>query len=275
MVNDLGRPTGLSPVQVRLSHELISHNFPNQTRKVHHMIIEIVIGIVILVAIGAAVSPKFRATLQIWNTKANNSATTKTDRNRNDLARLNAELQKQLTRVASVQASATVAEQDLKTANDDLAKLKTQATTLAAKLSAEGQEELGKKLVAAKARVTSKSQAADMAHQASEVALKALQSARENLQTLADSVEEGAVKEEVTATLKTAAKIAQETGDFNSRLGDFNQRNREIDHDYIAAQKALELSQNGGNAGADELARAQKAADAKAALDEVLAEGKK
>jgi hypothetical protein len=121
--------------------------------------------------------------------------------------------------------------------------------------------------------VTSKSQAADMAHQASEVALKALQSARENLQTLADSVEEGAAKEEVTATLKTAAKIAQETGDFNSRLGDFNQRNREIDHDYIAAQKALELSQNGGNAGADELARAQKAADAKAALDEVLGEG--
>jgi chromosome segregation ATPase len=234
------------------------------------MIIEIVIGVVVLVAIGAAVSPKFRATLQIWNTKANNAATTKTDRNRHDLAKLNAEVQAQLNNVASVQASAEIAERDLTQANTDLEKLKKQATSFAAQLSDAGKEDLGKKLVAAKAKVASKTQSAALAHQAAEVALKALQTARENLQQVADSVEEGATKEQVTATLKTAAKIAQDTSNFNNKLGEFNQRNTEIDHDYVAAQKALDLAQNGGDKGAQELAEMQRKADAAAALNEAL-----
>jgi chromosome segregation ATPase len=234
------------------------------------MIIGIVIAVVVLVAIGAIVSPQFRATLQIWNRNANNAATTKTDRNKNDLFNLNKQVQELTQKVASVQASAEVAEKDLASANADLDKLKTRATTLAAQLSPEGKTELGNQLIAAKAKVTAKAQAVEVTHKASELALQSLQSARGNLETLAASVEEGATKEEVTATLQSAAKIASDTTGFNSRLGGVADRNREIDHDYIAAQKALELAQTGGNTGAAEIDKLQKAADAQAALDEAL-----
>jgi uncharacterized coiled-coil DUF342 family protein len=236
------------------------------------MIIEIAIAVVVLLAIGAAVSPKIRATLQIWNTKANNAATTPLERQKNDYAHMVADVNKQLANVASAKAGAVQAEQDVTTAKADLEKLEGQYASYGARLSPEAKTELANKISKAETRVTTTTAMSHAAHDASELALKALDGARSSLADAADTVQSNEQKAQVTAVLSSAAKVSEELSGINSKLGKFNEANRQVDHDFIAAQERLKMGQ--GTSTDQELAAMEKqsAADAvMARLDAKLA----
>jgi len=226
----------------------------------------------VLVAIGAAVSPKFRATLQIWNTKANNSATTAVERQKNDYEHLVADVNKQLGNVASAKAGAVQAEQDVTASKADLEKLESQYATFGAKLSPEAKTELAGKIAKAETRVTTTTQMSVAAHTASDMALKALDNARNQLKDAADTIQSNEQKAQVTAVLNSAAKVSEELSGINSKLGKFNEANRQVDHDFLAAQERMKMSQ--GTSTDQELANMEKqsAADAvMARLDAKLA----
>lgn len=236
------------------------------------MIIEIAIAVVVLVAIGAAVSPKFRATLQIWNTKANNAATTPLERQKNEYEHLVAEVNKQIANVAQAKAGAVQAEQDVTAAKADLEKLEGQYATFGAKLSPEAKTELANKIAKAETRVTTTVTMSEAAHKAADMALKALDGARGQLADAADTIQSNEQKAQVTAVLNSAAKVSEELSGITSKLGKFNEANRQVDKDFLAAQERMKMSQ--GTSTDQELAAMEKqsAADAvMARLDAKLA----
>jgi phage shock protein A len=228
------------------------------------MIIEIVIGLVVLVAIGAAVSPKFRATLQIWNSKANDAATTPLDRQKNDYDHMVADVTKQVGNVASAKAGAVQADQDAQAAKAELEKLEGQFETFSARLSDGARTELANNIATAEASVKSTAEISEAAHGASDMALKALDGAREKLKVAANQIQSNEQKARVTAVLASAAQVSEELSGINSKIGKFNEANRQVDHDYIAAQERLKMSQ--GTSTEQELAAMEKQSSADAVI---------
>jgi phage shock protein A len=233
-------------------------------------ILEIAAALAVIGGILAAVSPKFRATVGILFGKANDKATTPVERQKFAYQHLVDAVNKQLTAVASVQATATQAEQDVTSAKADLDKLKGQYKTLAARLSDDAKKDLVLKVTKAESRVAQSITASEAAHKASEQAVSALNSAREQLADAADTVSSNEQKAEVAKVLNTAADVSQELSGINSKLSDFNKGNREVDHELLTAQQRLENSQ--GSSTDQELAKAQKDADAEAAMKRLDAE---
>jgi len=236
------------------------------------MFIEIAVVVAVLFAGLYFGSSKFRTSVQVLFGKANDKATTPLERQKNDYAHMVADVNAQLSNVASAKAGAVQAEQDVTAAKADLEKLEGQYATFGAKLSPEAKTELANKISKAETRVTTTQTMSEAAHSASELALKALDGAREKLADAADTIQSNEQKAQVTAVLSSAAKVSEELSGINSKLGKFNEANRQVDHDFIAAQERLKMSQ--GTSTDQELANMEKqsAADAvMARLDATLA----
>jgi chromosome segregation ATPase len=233
-------------------------------------ILEIAGAVAVIGGVVAAVSPKFRTTIGVLFGKANDKATTPVERQKFAYQHLLDAVNKQLTAVASIQATATQAGQDVTTAKADLDTLKGQYKTLSARLSDDAKKDLVLKITKAEAHVAASITASEAAHKASEQALAALNTAREQLADAADTVSSNEQKAEVAKVLNTAADVSQELAGINSQLGDFNKNNREIDHELLTAQQRLDNTK--GSTADQELAKAQKDADAEAAMKRLDAE---
>src|ERR1700679_2378608 len=105
-------------------------------------ILEIAGAAAVIIGVGAAVSPKFRATVGILFGKANNAATTPLDRQKFQYQHLVDAVNKELGAVASIQATAKQAEQDVNDAKANLDKLKTEYKTLGGRISDDAKKAL-------------------------------------------------------------------------------------------------------------------------------------
>jgi len=233
-------------------------------------ILEAAAAVAVVGGVVAAVSPKFRTTIAILFGKANNAATTPLDRQKNTYDHLVAAVNKELGAVASVQATATQAEGDVTAAKADLDKLKGEYKTLSGRISDDAKKALVLKITKAEAKVASSISASEAAHKAAEQALSALNDARQQLEDASATIESNEQKAEVAKVLNTAADVSTELSGINSKLGEFNKGNREIDHDLLTAQQRLDNSK--GSSTDQELAKAQRDADAEAAMKRLDAE---
>ena len=228
------------------------------------MVYEIVISIAVIGGLLFAFVPKFRTTVQVLFGKANDKATTPLERQKNQYDHLVAAVTAQVSNVASAKAGAVQAEQDVNTAKSDLAKLEGQYNTFADKISPAAKAELAGKIGTAEKRVTTTTAMSEAAHQASELALKALDNARGQLSDAADTIQSNEQKDAVTKVLASAAKVSEDLSGINSKLGKFNEANRQVDHDFIAAQERLKMSQ--GSSTDQELAAVAKQSEADAVM---------
>jgi hypothetical protein len=233
-------------------------------------IIEVAGAAAVIIGVGAAVSPKFRATVGILFGKANNAATTPLDRQKFQYQHLVDAVNKELGAVASIQATSKQAEQDVNDSKADLDKLKTEYKTIASRISPEAKIGLVNKVTAAEAKVARSITASEAAHKASDQALSALNDARQQLADASDTIQSNEQKAEVAKVLNTAADVSTQLSGINGALGDFNKGNREIDHDLLTAQARLDNSK--GSSTDQEIAKAQKAAAAEEAMKRLDAE---
>ena len=228
------------------------------------MVYEIVISIAVIGGLLFAFVPKFRTTVQVLFGKANDKATTPLERQKNQYDHLLSAVNHQVTNVASAKAGSVQAEQDVADSIATLAKLEGQYTTYADKISPAAKTELANKIAAAERRVTTTKTMSEAAHQAADLALKALDNARGQLSDAADTIQSNEQKDAVTKVLASAAKVSEDLSGINSKLGKFNEANRQVDHDFIAAQERLKMSQ--GTSTDQELAAVAKQSEADAVM---------
>ena len=234
--------------------------------------IGIVVDLFVIGAIVYAVSPKFRTTVQVWFGKANNSATTPLERQKNEYEHLVKAVESQIGNVASAKAGAVQAEQDVTAAQAEVAKLKKQYADFKGKASEEAINGILTKLNRAQTALTTAQSTAEASHQAAELATKALDTAREQLQDAASTLQSNEQKAAVTAVLNSAAKVSEDLKGVTSRLGSFNEANRQVDKEYLAAQERLKMGQ--GTSADQEIANLEKQSSidaTRAALDAELA----
>jgi hypothetical protein len=226
------------------------------------IIIEVAAVAGIALASGVAFSPKFRATVGILFGRANAKATTPLERQQYALEQAQKKVQALTGSVANAKAGAVQAADAAKAAKDELAELENQFTTFSARLSADAQNELALKIAHAEERVHQTQQIAEDSNNAAEMALKAFNTARGQLKDAAEQVQSNEQKAEATKVLKAAAQLSEDVTGATSSLGQFNKANAEVNHDYIAAQERLKMSQ--GTSADQELAAVarQSAADA-------------
>jgi hypothetical protein len=156
------------------------------------------------------------------------------------------------------------ADQDAQAAKAELEKLEGQFETFSARLSDGARTELANNIATAEASVKSTAEISEAAHGASDMALKALDGAREKLKVAANQIQSNEQKARVTAVLASAAQVSEELSGINSKIGKFNEANRQVDHDYIAAQERLKMSQ--GTSTEQELAAMEKQSSADAVI---------
>ena len=228
-----------------------------------------------LVAIGAVLyifNDKFKTTVQVLFGKANNAATTPLDRQKNSYEKLVASVNAQLSNVAGARAGAIQAEQDVAEAQAELARLKGQYATYKDSAKKETIDALVAKIATTQQKLTQAQAMSETAHSAAEMANKALDTARGQLEGAANTIQSNEQKAQVTAVLNSAAKVSEDLKSVTARIGSFNEANRQVDHDFLAAQQRLDMSK--GSTAEQDLAALdqQSKVDAtRAALDAELA----
>ena len=221
-------------------------------------------------------SEKFKTTVQTLFGKANASATTPLERQKNAYENLVKSVQAQLGNVAGARAGAIQAEQDVTAAQAEVTRLKGQYASYKDTAKPETVDALVAKITAAQEHLKLSQTMAETAHSAAEMANKALDTAREQLETAATTIQSNEQKAQVTAVLNSAAKVSEDLKSVTSRLGSFNENNRAIDKDFIAAQERLKMGQ-GSTADQDlaALDKKSKTDATRAALDAELAAANK
>jgi phage shock protein A len=233
-----------------------------------------VIGLFVIGALVYAVSPSFRATVQVWFGKANANATTPLERQKNQYEQLVNAVNAQLSNVAGARAGAIQAEQDVTAAQADLAKLKGQYAQFKDSAKPETITELLNRIGKAQDHLKTSQTMAENAHAAAEMANKALDTAREQLADAADTIQSNEQKAQVTAVLNSAAKVSEDLKGVTAKLGSFNEANRQVDKDFLAAQERLKMGQ-GSTADQDlaALDKQSRADEVRKQLDAELAGG--
>ncbi len=209
-----------------------------------------------LIVVGAGVIigfPKVRQALRIRINGAVDNSTAPIERLEDNYKQLMAKLPAQKRAVASAQASANQAKNDLTKANQELQQLEERykaADGLGASEEAMGAlEEAYADKEAEIAELTT--YAAEAAQIAAE-ALKALQLTTSSLKRFAARVESEGRKAELTQAHNVANEVSAQLGEINSSLSEAGGISRQIDHDLETARAEGNL--NKGSAAEQELA---------------------
>ncbi len=193
-----------------------------------------------LIVVGAGVIigfPKVRQALRIRINGAVDNSTAPIERLEDNYKQLMARLPAQKRAVASAQASANQAKNDLADANQKLLQLEERyKTAVGLQASDEALAVLEEAYAAQETEIAELTAYAAEAAQIAAEALKALQSTTTSLKRFAARVESEGRKAELTQAHNVANEVSAQLGEINSSLSEAGGISRQIDHDLETAR---------------------------------------